>query len=151
MKIIRYQDEYRDDMIYMYLTAKNALGTVPKLKEDLLDIESNYFKQGGYFWLAIDDNNRVIGCIGIKIFGDSAEVKRLFILPNLKRQGIGTKLFDTLEDYAKERNVKELKLHLGDIKYYFESRFFYAKKGFVEYEPRYMRKSLIDWNNYINW
>lgn len=143
MKIIRYQNEYRDDMIYMYLTAKNALGTIPKLKEDLLNIENAYFEQGGYFWLAIDDNNRVIGCIGIQICEDTAEVKRLFILPNLKRQGIGTKLLNALEDYAQKRKVKTLNIHLGDIEHYYESRYFYTNKGFIEYKPRYMKKNLI--------
>ena len=38
MKIIKYEDKYRDDMIFMILEAKNALGRVPGLNEDLLDI-----------------------------------------------------------------------------------------------------------------
>ena len=145
MKIVRFESKYRDDMIYMYLTAKNALGTIPKLKDDMLDIENSYFTKGGYFWLAIDENDRVIGCIGIKPeTEDQAEIKRLFILPNLKRQGIGTQLLNTLEQYAKEQKIKKLKIHLGDIKYYHESRYFYRSKGFVEYKPRYMEKSLIE-------
>lgn len=144
MKIIKYQNKYRDDMIYMYLTAKNALGTIPKLKEDLLDIETAYFNKGGFFWLAISDEDRVIGCIGIKPENEKqAEVKRLFIIPNLKRQGIGTKLLDTLESYAKEKKFKTLKIHLGDIKYYYESRYFYTNKGYIEYKPRYMKKELV--------
>lgn len=31
MKIIKYEDKYRDDMIFMILEAKNALGRVPGL------------------------------------------------------------------------------------------------------------------------
>lgn len=142
MKIIRYNHKYRDDMIFMYLSAKNALGTVPKLKEDLLDIESNYFQKDGYFWLAIDDNDRVIGCIGIKKYDEYAEIKRLFIMPNLKRQGIGSQLLATLENYANDIGIKTLKIHLGDISHYSESRYFYTSKGYVEYEPRYMIKIL---------
>ena len=42
MKIIPYQDKYRDDLIFMILEAKNALGRVPGLNEDLLDIQKNY-------------------------------------------------------------------------------------------------------------
>ena len=38
MKIINFEEKYRDDMIYMVLSAKNALGRVPRLNEDLLDI-----------------------------------------------------------------------------------------------------------------
>ena len=29
MKIIKYEDKYRDDMIFMILEAKNVLGRVP--------------------------------------------------------------------------------------------------------------------------
>ena len=42
MKIIPYDDKYRDDMIFMVLEAKNALGRLPGLNEDLLDIKKNY-------------------------------------------------------------------------------------------------------------
>ena len=47
MKIIPYQDKYRDDLIFMILEAKNALGRVPGLNEDLLDIQKNYNKRTG--------------------------------------------------------------------------------------------------------
>ena len=39
MRIIKYDKKYRDDLIFMVLEAKNALGRVPGLNEDLLDIE----------------------------------------------------------------------------------------------------------------
>ena len=39
MRIISFEEKYRDDMIFMVLSAKNALGRVPKLNEDLLDIK----------------------------------------------------------------------------------------------------------------
>ena len=47
MKIIPYQDKYRDDLIFIILEAKNALGRVPGLNEDLLDIQKNYNKRTG--------------------------------------------------------------------------------------------------------
>lgn len=37
-RIIPYDKKYRDDMIFMVLEAKNALGRIPRLNEDLLDI-----------------------------------------------------------------------------------------------------------------
>ena len=49
MKIINFEEKYRDDMIFMVLSAKNALGRVPKLNEDLLDIKKNYFDKGHPF------------------------------------------------------------------------------------------------------
>lgn len=49
MKIISFENKYRDDLIFMILEAKNALGRVPGLNEDLLDIHKNYFDKGGMF------------------------------------------------------------------------------------------------------
>lgn len=73
MKIIPYQDKYRDDLIFMILEAKNALGKVPGLNEDLLDIPKNYTDKGGMFWLAIDEHDRVIGSVGVSIMENEIE------------------------------------------------------------------------------
>ena len=40
--IIPYDEKYRDDMIFMVFEAKDALGRIPRLNEDLLDIQKNY-------------------------------------------------------------------------------------------------------------
>lgn len=54
MKIITFEEKYRDDLIFMILEAKDALGRVPGLNEDLLDIQKNYMYKGGMFWIAIE-------------------------------------------------------------------------------------------------
>ena len=63
MRITPFENQYRDDMIFMVMEAKNALGRIPTLNEDLLDIHANYLDPGDMFWLALDENDRVIGCI----------------------------------------------------------------------------------------
>lgn len=64
MKIKLYEDKYKDDMIFMVLQAKDALGRLPRINEDLLDIKKHYLDHGDGFWIAADDNDRVIGCGG---------------------------------------------------------------------------------------
>lgn len=141
MKIIEFEEKYRDDMIFMVLSAKNALGRVPRLNEDLLDIKENYFDKGQMFWLAIDEFDRVIGCIGTKIKEDNNMfLSHLYISPNLKRHGIGSKLLEIAEQYAKEKGYKEIHVHLG--KDYLESHIFYPKHGYEEYKELYMKKDL---------
>lgn len=142
MKIIEYQDSYRDDMIFMVLEAKNALGVVPRLNEDLLDIQSNYFSRGEKFWLALNDADRVIGCIGYNRFTpDAAKLHRFYVKYDLKRQGIGTKLLLTAERAIRDAGYRYVIVHLGG-KAYFESRQFYPRQGYLEYKPDYMRKEL---------
>ena len=140
MKIIQYEEKYRDDMIYMVLSAKDAIGRIPRINEDLLDIKANYFDKGHPFWLAIDENNRVIGCIGTKEKDSKIFLSHLFVKPELKRQGIGSKLLETAETSAKERGYQEIHIHLG--KDYLESHIFYPKKGYIEYNKLYMKKEL---------
>jgi len=77
-QIIPFKNQYRDDLIFMVLEAKNALGRIPTINNDLLDIEGSYFNKGDMFWIALDENDRVIGCIGCNLLPrDEAAVHRL--------------------------------------------------------------------------
>lgn len=143
MGIIKYEKKYRDDLIFMVLEAKNALGRVPTLNDDLLDIEGFYFNKGDMFWIALDDNDRVIGCIGCNLLPDGeAVLHRLYIKHDLKRQGIGTKLLNIAENFARENGRKVMKAHLGERVTYFESRLFYPKHGYEFIDDDYMKKNL---------
>lgn len=141
--IIHYDEKYRDDMIFMVLEAKDALGRVPRLNEDLLDVQKNYIDTGDMFWLAIDEHDRVIGCIGYNSIPGTTEVKlhRLYIKAARKHQGIGTRLLHTVELYLREQGKTAAHVHLGG-KEYFESRSFYPKHGYKEYAPSMMKKEL---------
>ena len=141
MKIIMFEQKYRDDMIYMVLSAKNALGRVPRLNEDLLDIKANYFDKGHPFWIAIDEFDRVIGCIGTRQTEDNTLfLSHLYVKYDFKRHGIGGKLLELAEKSAKERGYKEVHVHLG--KDYLESHMFYPKHGYKQYEDLYMKKTI---------
>lgn len=140
MKIVEFEDKYRDDMIFMVLEAKNALGVLPRLNNDLLDIRSNYYEAGTKFWLAIDDNDRVVGCLGYEDLGfGAAKLHRFYVKSTMKRQGIGSKLLETAEAAITNAGYREILVHLGGPEF-FESRAFYTKKEFIEYQPNWMKK-----------
>ena len=141
--IIPYDEKYRDDMIFMVLEAKDALGRVPRLNDDLLNVQKNYIDSGDMFWLAIDEHDRVIGYIGYNSIPGTTEVKlhRLYIKAARKRQGIGTRLLHTVELHLRDQGKTAAHVHLGG-KEYFESRSFYPKHGYVEYAPSMMKKDL---------
>lgn len=144
MRIVEYQDKYKSDLIFMVLEAKNALGAVPGLNEDLLDVQANYFDKGDMFWLAIDENDRVIGSVGYSSVEGSDEVwlHRLFVKYNLKRKGIGGALLQMAESNIKSKGKTAIRIHLGEQKYYFESYSFYLKHNYKQYDERYMVKNL---------
>jgi len=116
------------------LLAKEALGNLPpKFNEDLLDIQSNYFDKGDMFWVALDEANRVIGMIGTNTVSETDMwLKRLFIKPTWKRQGLGSALFAVAEEYAKSKGIANI--HTRFAKFYSEAAAFYPAKGFVEAE-----------------
>lgn len=140
-----YEEKYRDDMIFMVLEAKDALGRIPTINTDLLDIKSNYFDKGDMFWIATDERDRVIGCIGYSKTESKTEafLHRLYIKPSKKRQGIGTALLTVAENEMRRRGITTSFVHLGEPKeQWFESYAFYPKHGYTEYAPRYMKKEL---------
>ena len=141
MKIIPFEEKYRDDMIYMVLSAKNAIGRIPRINEELLDIKKYYFDKGHPFWIALDEFDRVIGCIGTKNDeNNNLFLSHLFVKYDLKRHGIGSKLLEVAEDSAKARGYREIHTHIS--KEYLESHIFYPKHGYKEYKELYLKKEL---------
>ena len=145
MKIIPYEPRYRDDMIFMILQAKDALGRVPRINDDLLAVKERYLDSGDMFWLAIDDSDRVIGCVGYSSLPgtDEAVLHRLYVKADRKHQGIGTALFKTAEAYLKQQGKTAVRVHLGTPEeQWYESYAFYRKHGFKEETPRHWKKLL---------
>ena len=145
MTIIPYDDRYRGDMIAMVLEAKNALGRVPHLNEDLLAVKETYHERGFGFWLALDAGGRLVGCVGWSRKPETGEafLHRLYVKASRKRQGIGSALLETAEAHMRAAGVAVSHVHLGEPReQWFESYAFYPKHGYVEYAPRYMKKTL---------
>ncbi len=89
MKIIVYTPKYRDDLIFMVLAAKDALGRVPTLNGDLLDLDGAYFSKGDCFWIMLDERDRVVGSVGCNLLPDGeAVIHRLYVKADLKRRAL---------------------------------------------------------------
>ena len=145
MRIIEYEDRYRDDLIFMVLQAKDSLGRKPRINDDLLDINANYKKKGDGFYLAVDEGGRVVGCAGYSRIGNTNEafLHRLYVKASMKHRGIGTLLLHTVEEAMRRSGITISRVHLGEPKeQWFESYAFYPKNGYCAYEPRYMMKQL---------
>ena len=136
-----YERKYHDDMLFCFLAAKDAIRSYapdpqwskPALRDDLLDIENNYFGRGDVFYLAIDEHDRVAGMVGTQTASPTELwLKRFFIKPELKGKGIGSKLLSVVEDYASEKGITEI--HTRFAYWYREAAAFYPAKGFLEVE-----------------
>ncbi len=145
--------KYLSDMLFCFLSAKDEIGAYapddrfskPELKDDLLDIEKNYLERGDAFYLAIDCQDRVVGMIGTNtVLQTELWLKRLFIKPESKGKGIGSKLLKAAEEYAVSRGIATI--HTRFANWYREAAAFYPAKGFVEVDTtdylRHMVKHL---------
>jgi 8-oxo-dGTP pyrophosphatase MutT (NUDIX family)/GNAT superfamily N-acetyltransferase len=139
ISIAPYDNIYHDDMLFCYLAAKDAIGNFapdlqwskPTLKDDLLDIQKSYFECGDVFYLAIDERDRVAGMIGTQTVSPTdLWLKRLFIKPELKGKGIGSKLLTSVEQFAAGKGITTI--HTRFAKWYREAAIFYPAKGFIE-------------------
>jgi ribosomal-protein-alanine N-acetyltransferase len=137
--IIPYNPQYRDDMLFCFLSAQDALGKYapdeklgrPSLKDDLLDIEGSYTVRGDVFYLAIDERDRVVGMLGTQtVSANDLWLKRLFIKPELKGRGIGGKLLAAVEKYAAGKGITTIHTRFAD--WYKEAARFYPAKGFMK-------------------
>ena len=115
------------------------------LDSDILAIEEIYNKSdGGCFWVAesIDDDNnpkqqKIVGTTAVrnlKQFESTCELKRMYVLNEFRRLGLGQKLLDIAIDFA--RSVGYSRMVLDSSKTLYAARALYLKKGFVDI-PKY--------------
>ncbi|MCM1263611.1 MAG: GNAT family N-acetyltransferase [Butyrivibrio sp.] len=133
MKIITYQKEYKQQIIDLILHIQNdETGINLSLQEqpDLLDIPRYYEKDGGEFWLALEDN-KVIGTLALMNKGNGNGVlKKGFVDIAYRKNGILTKLYEVLLNYAKKQNMKLLMFDTPSVATNCHS--FFEKRGYVQ-------------------
>lgn len=133
MEIVRYEEEYKEQIIDHILNIQNNeyfLDLTIEEESDLLDIENEYFISGGYFWVAIE-NNKVIGTIALqKKTTDGAVLKKFFVNREYRNRKIGLMLYQLLIDYCKTINIHTLVLDTPSVTH--TAHNFYRKAGFKE-------------------
>ena len=84
----------------------NFIGRPYKDRTDVMDIENYYLKNSGQFFIAYDVNdNQLIGTIAIENRGQYGILKRFYVKENYQRNGMGRRLFNSLEFYIRETNT----------------------------------------------
>ena len=119
------------------------------LDSDILAIDENYNKSNGScFWVAetvVNDDDysntqqkqKILGTTAVrnlKQLESTCELKRMYVLRNFRRLGLGQKLLDIAIDFAK--SVGYSRIVLDSSKALHAARALYIKNGFVDI-PRY--------------
>lgn len=123
------------------------------VREDAEEFAREYFGEGAGIWLA-DDDGSTVGCIALRSlpsFERSGEVKRLYVKPENRGQGIADGLLKALEEYAAGVGYRTLYLDSKDD--LLPAISFYHGHGYEDCErynenPQatiFMRKGLATW------
>lgn len=133
MEIITYDKKYQQqltDLIVGIQTDEFGVNITLADQPDLANIPDFYQKDGGNFWLAIDQG-QVVGTIAlIRLKDGNSALRKMFV--NKKYRGkaqVGQKLLDVLLDYCKTEDIHYV--YLGTIDIFKAALGFYKKNQFV--------------------
>ncbi|MDL2246318.1 GNAT family N-acetyltransferase [Methanobrevibacter sp. OttesenSCG-928-K11] len=131
IKIISLKEYCEDikliqDFLFENIKNEYGYGYIPEYHQDIVNLK-NYYKdpsRNNLFIALKLENNEIIGTIAIREYDKNFEefenvyskdftssIWRLFVNKKYRRYGIGTKLVNIVEEFAKEKNYKEIYLH----------------------------------------
>ena len=132
-RITTYKPQYKQDFIRLN---RMWIESYFKLEESDLDtfahIHDSIIGHGGQIFLAIDEDEQVVGCCALKPHPESGchELAKMAVSPEAQGKGIGRQLGEALLDYARNHGVKHIFLE-GNTKLK-ASIALYRKLGFKE-------------------
>ena len=103
-----------------------------------LEIQNNqdYIKNGGNLWIALDEDENVIGTIALKKHNnEEAEIKMLYVKKDYRGKGLSKELYNKLIKKSKEMNFN--RIFLGTYDRLERAIYFYKKVGFKQIEELY--------------
>ena len=90
-------------------------------------------KSNAFFAVARDSTGRAIGCGAVVLYPEFGEIKRMFVSPRGRGQGVARKLLAMLESHAVGSGCKLLRLETGP--YQHEALALYASAGYERRGP----------------
>lgn len=98
------------------------------LREEIDRISEYYGERDGAFWVALIDA-KVIGMFGLEQSGlGEAELRRMYVDPDWRRNGIGKKLLQFAEEQCRANNIHRLNLSTSETQP--EALSLYRSSGF---------------------
>lgn len=99
-----------------------------RLDYDLDNPDKYYKKEGGVFYILVDDN-KLIGTVALKRLGErDAELKRLYLKKKYRGRGLGQKLLNKALDFCRVKGIKRVVLDTN--KKQVKAQKLYEKFGF---------------------
>jgi len=130
-------DEMKVFGIVKAVLAGYGLDTNPEETDaDLRDIQASYLSSGGAFRI-LECDGRIVGSCGLyPTTRQSCELRKMYLLPELKGRGLGKKMIDDTFAVAKDLGFLEITLETNSCLK--EALGLYRKYGFTEFTPSHL-------------
>jgi putative acetyltransferase len=93
-------------------------------------------RPGITFWSAWGADDELLGCGALKeLDPEHGEIKSMRTAPSHRREGVATRLLDTILEEAKRRGYERVSLETGSMAAFAPARWLYAKFGFEPCGP----------------
>jgi putative acetyltransferase len=119
------------EVIYQVLT-EYGLGWEPDgADRDVLEVETCYLETGGEFWV-IEDDGQVVATgayYPINRGEQAAEIRKMYLLPSVRGQGLGYFLLGQLEEAIAARGYRQIWIETASVLK--EAVQLYEKNGYI--------------------
>jgi putative acetyltransferase len=83
---------------------------------DLADMEVAYQRPGGTFEVLVDSSGRIVGTVGIfPLLGGRCELRKMYLLPELRGRGLGGRLLRHAVARARELGFTRIELETATV------------------------------------
>jgi GNAT superfamily N-acetyltransferase len=107
------ESRYQQKVETLVLTIQNEefkLGISAHDQPDLPDLDAFYKQRGGEFWICVNEQDDVLGCIGFeKLDNQYGALRKMFLAKEMrgnKEVQLAQKLYDTLIEFAKALSIQ---------------------------------------------
>jgi GNAT superfamily N-acetyltransferase len=86
------------------------------LAEEIDRITAYYGERDGGFWVAIRDDNKLVGTFGLeRASHDAMELRRMYVDPDARRRGIARQMLRFAEDECRKRKIVRLERSTSEL------------------------------------
>lgn len=113
----RAQDRVAAAALIRFVLAEYGLGWEPQgADQDVLAVEDLYLAREGEFWV-VEQQGKLVGTGGYyPVPRDSTvEIRKMYLLPEVRRRGLGRFLLQTLEQAIAARGFQEIWIETASI------------------------------------
>ncbi|NLP08842.1 GNAT family N-acetyltransferase [bacterium] len=117
------------DLIFAILSSYGLTMDAETIDHDLTDIEANYWRQKGAFWVLMDEEE-LIGTVALHYVSETVcELGRMYLAPGYRGRGWGRRLLHYALQQAELRGFTEVVLKTASVLK--EAQSLYRRAGFV--------------------